>query len=186
MIRSATLADAAAVAAIYNHYVRHTPVTFEEEPVTTAEMTDRIAEVLASGNWLVAVEAGTVLGYAYANKWKARCAYRFAVESTIYLDPAATGRGIGKELYQALLADLRKRGLHAVSPCRTRPVWRSMRSWDSPRSPTSGRSAGSSSSGSMSAIGNCCCEGRLRMFSLHCSLFIVHRSDYASLTVMNE
>jgi len=114
MIRPATLADAAAVATIYNHYVRHTPVTFEEEPVSAAEMSDRITEVLASCNWLVAVEDNTVVGYAYAGKWKSRCGYRYAVESTIYLDPSATGHGVGTKLYRSLIEDLRPRGLHAV------------------------------------------------------------------------
>ena len=114
MIRSVTTADAAAIAAIYNHYVFNTIVTFEEEPVSTAEIARRIGEVLDSSIWLVWVEQDQVLGYAYAGKWKSRCAYRYSVESTVYLDKAATGRGIGTQLYAALIADLKKRGIHGI------------------------------------------------------------------------
>jgi phosphinothricin acetyltransferase len=114
MIRPVTTADAPALAAIYNHYVLNTIVTFEEEPITLAESKWRIEEVTATNPWLAAVEDGRILGYAYANKWKSRCAYRYAVESTVYLDKDATGRGLGTQLYTALLAELKKRGLHGV------------------------------------------------------------------------
>ena len=98
-IRRTTSADAAAIAAIYNHYVANTIVTFEEEAVPVADMAGRIEEILAAGlPWLVAVEAGQVLGYAYASRWKSRCAYRHSVESTIYLHRDATGRGLGAAL----------------------------------------------------------------------------------------
>lgn len=115
MIRPATPADVAAIARIYNHYVLNTTVTFEEESVTEAEMNGRLADIQAARlPWLVAVEADHVLGYAYAGKWKARSGYRFSVESTVYLDPTATGRGYGTDLYSALLAMLRTHGVHAV------------------------------------------------------------------------
>ena len=114
MIRPATLADAAALAAIYNHYVLNTPVTFEEDAVTAEEMAGRITEVQQSANWFVEAEDGNILGYAYAGKWKSRCAYRYAVESTVYLDKDATGRGLGTTLYRTLLDDLSGRGLHSV------------------------------------------------------------------------
>ena len=64
--------------------------------------------------WLVADDRGQVTGYAYAGKWKGRCAYRFSVESGIYLDPACTGRGIGAALYRALLARLAPLGVRVV------------------------------------------------------------------------
>src|SRR5690606_41390668 len=77
-IRSATPEDAAAIAAIYNPYVAGTCITFETEPVATAEMAARISETLDGGlPWLVAEEAGTILGYAHASRWKGRCAYRY-------------------------------------------------------------------------------------------------------------
>ena len=114
MIRPATTADAAALAAIYNHYILHTIVTFEEEAITAADMAGRVAEITASHPWLVWAEGGKILGYAYAGKWKSRCAYRYAVESTVYLDHEATGRGLGTRLYAALIGELRQAKLHCV------------------------------------------------------------------------
>ncbi len=115
MICSATNADATAIAALYNHYVVNTSVTFEEEAVAIEEMAQRIADTQAAElPWLVYEENQRILGYAYASKWKSRCAYRYAVESTVYLDKAATGRGLGTTLYTALLAELRKQNLHCV------------------------------------------------------------------------
>jgi phosphinothricin acetyltransferase len=114
-IRTAEHADAAAVAAIYNHYVATTCITFETDPVSPDDMAGRIHETgEAKLPWLVAVDGDAIAGYAYASKWKGRCAYRYSVESTVYLDPACTGRGHGKALYVALVDALRERGLHAV------------------------------------------------------------------------
>lgn len=115
MIRAATAADRDALATIYNPYIRDTIVTFEEEPVTGEEMAGRLAEVAAASlPWLVAEEEGQVIGYAYASRWKARSAYRFSVESTVYLAPAAQRRGIGTALCESLFAALRERRIHAV------------------------------------------------------------------------
>ena len=114
MIRPVTKADAAQIAAIYNHYVNETIITFEEEPIGKAEMARRIKEVSADLPWLVAVEGDRVLGYAYASKWKSRCAYRYSVESTVYLAPDATGRGLGTRLYTALIAELKRRSYHSI------------------------------------------------------------------------
>lgn len=115
MLRPASPADAAAIAAIYNHYVLNTIVTFEEEAVTREDMAQRITETLAEGNpWLVWVEDGRVLGYAYASAWKSRCAYRFALETTVYLAKDATGRGLGTNLYTSLIAALRLTKTHAL------------------------------------------------------------------------
>ena len=114
-IRPAAPAHASAIATIYNHYIVSTTVTFETERVTTGDMQARVEETQsASLPWLVAEERDRVLGYAYASKWKGRCAYRYSVESTVYLDADCTGRGIGKALYARLLDALRERGMHAV------------------------------------------------------------------------
>ena len=64
--------------------------------------------------WLVALDADQCLGYAYATRWKERFAYRFSVESTVYLAPAASGRGLGSALYRALFDELKALGVHAV------------------------------------------------------------------------
>lgn len=114
-IRPATPEDAVAICAVYNPYVATTTISFEEEPVPAADMAQRIADVAAAGlPWLVAEEGGQLLGYAYATKWRARPAYRTSVESSVYVDAAAAGRGTGMLLYCALLDELRGREVHMV------------------------------------------------------------------------
>ncbi len=114
-IRPAAVGDAAAIARIYNHYIRDTVATFESDTVTATEIAQRIAAIQDAGlPWLLAVDAGAVLGYAYASRWKGRCAYRYSVESTIYLAPGATGRGIGGQLYAAVIEAIRGTGMHVV------------------------------------------------------------------------
>jgi phosphinothricin acetyltransferase len=115
VIRPATPDDAAAIAHIYNYYIQNTTITFEEQPVSAAEISARIGEVTsASLPWLVAEDAGRLSGYAYATKWKARSAYRFSVEVTVYLDQDCLGRGLGSQLYTALFASLKEKGVHSV------------------------------------------------------------------------
>ena len=114
MIRPVASADAPRIAAIYNHHVRETIITFEEQPVADEEMARRIAETTAGYPWLVSELDGALIGYANASSWKRRSAYRYAVESTIYLAPNFHGRGLGSELYRALIADMRARGFHCA------------------------------------------------------------------------
>ncbi|MFZ6712536.1 arsinothricin resistance N-acetyltransferase ArsN1 family B [Undibacterium sp. TC9W] len=114
MIRTATAADAAAIINIYNHYIATTTISFEENPVTEQEMAQRIKDVSASLPWYVEEQDGVVIGYAYATPWRARSAYRFSVESTVYVAASHAGQGIGKRLYQTLIADLRQRGIHVI------------------------------------------------------------------------
>ena len=115
IVRSASPADAAAIARIYNYYIANSVITFEEEPVAEQVMAARVAEVQAlSLPWLVAEVAKNVFGFAYAGKWKVRSAYRYSVETTIYLEHGHEGRGIGKTLYEALLPILRARGIHVA------------------------------------------------------------------------
>ncbi len=114
MIRPLRSTDAAAIVAIYNHYIEKTTATFEEVPFKRAEMLRRMKEVTAEYPWFVAEENKRVLGYAYANKWKARPSYRFSVETTVYLSPDALGRGLGTALYSTLIDELRKRSIHSV------------------------------------------------------------------------
>jgi L-amino acid N-acyltransferase YncA len=114
-VREAAATDGASLAAIYDHYVLGTVVTFEETAVSGRVMGERVDAVLAAGlPWLVAVEDGRVTGYAYASIWNARSAYRRTVECTAYLAPDATGRGLGTRLYEELFARLRQLGVHAV------------------------------------------------------------------------
>ena len=119
-LRDATADDAPALCAIYNPYIEQTVISFEQTPVTVPEMRARLAQISGLGYpWLVATEAtGAVLGYAYANAWKARAAYRHSVEVTVYLDRSATARGLGTALYAALFARLKAHGgIHAVVAC---------------------------------------------------------------------
>jgi L-amino acid N-acyltransferase YncA len=114
MIRPANANDSTAISYIYNYYVLNTVVTFEETPVSAAEMQKRVEEVQQNYSWLVWEEHGVVIAYAYAGQWKPRSAYKHTVESSIYLDPAHTGKGIGKQLYSQLMQELRSLPIHAV------------------------------------------------------------------------
>ncbi len=114
-IRRATAADAAAIAALYNHYILHSTATFEEQPVDAEEMARRLATVEAAGlPWLIREDESRVVGYAYATPWRPRSAYRFSVEITVYVANGASGAGHGRALYDELFAQLRALGLHAV------------------------------------------------------------------------
>ncbi|MEC5216270.1 L-amino acid N-acyltransferase YncA [Actimicrobium sp. GrIS 1.19] len=114
MIRLATPADAADICAIYNQYVISSTITFEEVAVSVDEMAQRIATIGGALPWYVYEAQGRVLGYAYATPWKARSAYRFSVESTVYVDLHHAKKGIGIALYERLIDDLRARRTHIV------------------------------------------------------------------------
>ncbi|MDT0266515.1 GNAT family N-acetyltransferase [Streptomyces sp. DSM 44915] len=110
-VRAARPADLAAVAGIHAHYVRHTVVTFAEKPRTEAEWEQLLAEVTGSGlPFLVAELAGAVVGFAYAAPWRAKPAYRFTVEDSVFLAPEATGRGLGTALLGTLVAEAGRAG----------------------------------------------------------------------------
>lgn len=114
-IRPATPDDSAAIADIYNYYIKKTTVTFEEEPISPSEMARRMEEASsASLPWVVAELGGRVVGFAHGSEWKGRCAYRFSVEITVYVDPDRTGLGVGTELCHHLLLLLEKLGIHSV------------------------------------------------------------------------
>jgi L-amino acid N-acyltransferase YncA len=105
LIRPSTTADLPAITSIYGTNVLTGTGTFELEAPDLAEMTRRRADVLDKGlPWLVAEQDGAVLGYAYANHFRPRRAYRFCLEDSIYLAPEALGRGTGKLLLAELLA----------------------------------------------------------------------------------
>jgi len=114
MIRACTLQDAESLCSLYNPYVDETAISFEEHRLSIETMVRRIEEVMAHHPWLVYEEDGAVLGYAYASPWRARAAYLHSVESTVYLDRGATGRGVGSALYAALIEQLRAGGQHVV------------------------------------------------------------------------
>ncbi|HEY4215256.1 MAG TPA: arsinothricin resistance N-acetyltransferase ArsN1 family B [Steroidobacteraceae bacterium] len=114
-IRSALATDGDVIARIYNYYVQNSVITFEEEPVSPEAMATRIADVQGVPlPWLVAEVDGLVVGYAYAGKWKVRSAYRYSVETTVYLAQGHEGQGIGKRIYAELLSRLRALGAHVA------------------------------------------------------------------------
>lgn len=103
-VRDSRPEDLPAIQAIYAHHVLTGLATFEEVPPDVEEMGRRRADVLGRGlPYLVAEEDGRVLGYAYAGPYRLRSAYRFAVEDSIYVDPAAVGRGLGVALLSAVV-----------------------------------------------------------------------------------
>ncbi|MGZ5207002.1 MAG: N-acetyltransferase family protein [Caldimonas sp.] len=105
VIRPSTAGDLDAVTAIYAWNVAHGTGTFEIEAPDRAEMERRRADVVAKGlPWLVLESAGRVVGYAYANQFRPRPAYRFCVEDSVYLAPEAVGHGFGRLLLAELLA----------------------------------------------------------------------------------
>lgn len=114
-IRIARPGDADAIAEIYNHYVASSIATFELAQVDATEMAARVTDVASHGlPWIVAEADSRILGYAYAGRWRTRAGYRHSVETSIYLAPDATGRGLGGGLYDHLLAMLPALGVHAV------------------------------------------------------------------------
>ena len=105
-IRPAAPADIAAITRIYAEAVRHGTASFELEPPDETEMAHRFRSLLEGGYPYLAAEIdGTVVGYAYAGPYRPRPAYRFSVEDSIYIDPSAQRRGIGRALLERLIAD---------------------------------------------------------------------------------
>jgi len=111
LIRPSTADDVPAIAAIYAWHVLNGTGTFELEAPDTPEMARRRADVIDKGlPWLVAERDGEVLGYAYANHFRPRRAYRFCLEDSIYLAPAAQGQGVGRLLLAELISQCEARG----------------------------------------------------------------------------
>ena len=108
-IRSASHSDAPQIAAIYDPYVVGASISFEEQLVSFQGIEQRMTEIGdASLPYLVLENAqSAVIGYAYASKWKGPRAYNFTVETSIYLAESAAGKGLGAQLYRALLDQLR-------------------------------------------------------------------------------
>ena len=110
-IRDTTEADLPAITEIYTDAVLHGTATYELEPPTLAEMTERYKSLRENSYpYFVAEENGRVLGYAYAGPFRARPAYRFIVEDSIYIAPESKGKGVGKALMLALIEACRADG----------------------------------------------------------------------------
>jgi phosphinothricin acetyltransferase len=109
-LRDATIDDAAACAAIYAPYVTDTAITFELDPPGAETMSRRIAAALATHAWVVAEDDGRVVGYAYGGPFKARAAYRWATEVSVYAETGRRRTGAGRLLYTGLFERLEARG----------------------------------------------------------------------------
>jgi L-amino acid N-acyltransferase YncA len=115
IIRPAALADIPAITAIYAYAVKHGTATFEIEPPDEREMADRF-RTLAEGHfpYLAAERNGTVLGYAYAGLYRARIAYRYTLENSIYVAPDCHRQGIGRALMEMLIREASARGFRQM------------------------------------------------------------------------
>ncbi|WP_193441222.1 GNAT family N-acetyltransferase [Actinosynnema sp. ALI-1.44] len=121
-VRDATELDAVACAAIYAPYVTDTAITFETEPPAAEEMAVRITAATSTHAWLILEDDdGTVIGYAYGGPFKAREAYRWSCEVSVYLERGRRRTGGGRTLYTALLERLAQRGYRTVAAGMTLP-----------------------------------------------------------------
>jgi L-amino acid N-acyltransferase YncA len=108
MVRSIKIQDAVQIAEIYNHFILNSTSTFDESPVSTEEMSQRIQTTITTLPWVVYEEDDQILGYAYASPWKARSAYLHSAEITVYLKYGETNKGLGKKLYLDLIQRLKE------------------------------------------------------------------------------
>ena len=118
-IRPSTVQDLPEITAIYAHFVLHSTATFETEAPSEQDMATRRQDVLAKGLPYLVITQGEVgaqevMGFAYANWFKPRAAYRFSAENSIYLRHDAAGKGLGKWLLAELLAQLERIGIRKV------------------------------------------------------------------------
>ena len=120
MIRKVDLEDAEAITAIYNEYVINSTATFETEPVAVEDMRERITQISANFPYFVYEIDNEVVGYCYAHLWKERAAYRYTLETTVYLSTKHIGKGIGRLLMQRLIEKCRESGYHALIACITK------------------------------------------------------------------
>ena len=116
-IRAARLEDAERLREINAWYVNHTAVSFDLRPPTSDAFRDHMARRMAKYPWLVAEEAGRIQGYACAGPFVDKAAYDWSCETTIYLDHAARGRGLGRALYAALETALGEMGIVNLYAC---------------------------------------------------------------------
>jgi phosphinothricin acetyltransferase len=115
LVREARIDDVAAIQSIYAHHVLHGLGTFETDPPDTAELRARFSQIAAGGYpYLVAVDADQIVGYAYANHFRTRAAYRYTVEDSIYVAPYAMGHGVGRALLDELITHCSARGLRQM------------------------------------------------------------------------
>lgn len=121
-IEFAKVEDAREILALYDYYIQNTAITFEIETPSLSEFENRIRNIQKRYPYLIAREGNRIAGYAYGNVFKARAAYDWACEVTIYVDPYQKKQGIGKKLYSALESILQKQGILNLYACIAAPV----------------------------------------------------------------
>lgn len=110
IVRIAEPGDAAALAEIYAWSVEHSAASFEEVAPSAEEMGERLRETLQWTPWLAAASGAEVIGYAYASRHRERAAYRWSVDTSVYVHERFRGRGVGSKLYTELFAILERQG----------------------------------------------------------------------------
>ncbi|MCC8145841.1 MAG: N-acetyltransferase family protein [Bacteroidales bacterium] len=115
MIRNVHLEDAPDIARIYNYYIDHTVITFEEENVSASEIDNRIRKITSKNfPFLVYEKNNQIQGYAYVDNWRTRSAYDITLETSIYIDKDYLGCGIGKKLYKELIRLSKTINIHSL------------------------------------------------------------------------
>lgn len=120
IIRKATALDAKELLEIYSPYVEETAISFELVTPTIEDFTNRISKISAEYPYLVAVSDDRIVGYAYASVFHGREAYKHCVETSIYIHKDCRGKGIGRELYNALEIELLKQNVYTLYACITK------------------------------------------------------------------
>ena len=114
IIRPVTEKDAEELVSIYGPYVLETAVTYEYEVPSVEEFRGRIENTIKNYPYFVAVEEGTILGYAYASSFHPRAAFRWSAEVTVYIRKESHGKGIGRQLYEKLEESLKKQNVQTL------------------------------------------------------------------------
>jgi len=115
MIRPVEISDASRITEIYNYYIEHTIITFEEEIVTIGEMRQRIENIRKKNYpYMVYEEKGTLTAFAYLHTWRSRSAYNQTLETSVYVDTHCIGRGQGSVLYKELIEKARAANIHSL------------------------------------------------------------------------
>ena len=119
IIRPVELSDSNAITEIYNHYILNSVASFETEALSIEMMRNRISEISVNFPYFVCEIDGDIAGYCYAHPWKERAAYRFTLETTVYISPQHLHEGIGRILMEELINSCTERGFHALIACIT-------------------------------------------------------------------
>ena len=119
IIRPVELSDSNAITEIYNHYILNSVASFETEALSIEMMRNRISEISVNFPYFVCEIDGDIAGYCYAHPWKERAAYRFTLETTVYISPQHLHEGIGRILMEGLINSCTERGFHALIACIT-------------------------------------------------------------------